>query len=550
MPSNTPSHFGIPNSASRRLLHLLVLVLVGLAGPAGAQSFLHATGPRILNASNQEVLLNGVNLGGWALMEGYIVKPGWQGINGKQTQGAVKQTLYNSGMTPAAIETFFQSYRNNFITQPDIAYIASLGFNCVRLPLHYDLFLTPAQRAVRDNVSYGTVTYASYLSSLTSWYNSNQLFVDPVNMEAWRLIDNTLAWAQANNMYVILDLHAAPGSQGTDANIADALQRLDLWNQPIYQDITNRLWATISARYQNDARVAMYDLINEPNNVPYNQPIHDLHQRLINTIRAQGDNHLLLLEGNGFGNDFNYMEKRTFTSTANVVYNSHRYSGTGYLLDNNVTTADPGNANNLRTIGNLTRFRIDNSAPIWVGETGENTYTWMQDAARNLNSVGIGWCHWTYKRFENGNNAALLHIPSPYIVDGPAGLNQVLTNILFGNAVRNNTVGAVAPNQNNIVNYPGGGNYNGTITATTLAQNVATAAYPSPVSNTLTYRLPAGLQAHRLTVTDTAGRQIFTKTYTTTGEENTVDLSSLKSGLYLVHLTGGTFNSQFKISKQ
>lgn len=530
--------------------HLTFLLLAACGFAASAQSPLHADGGRVVNASNQEVILNGVNLGGWLLMEGYIVKPGWQGINGKQTQGAVKRTLRNAGMSPATIETFFQNYRNNFITKPDIDYIASLGFNCVRLPLHYDLFLTPAQRAVRDNVSYGTTTYASYLSSLTSWYNSNQLFVDAANMEAYRRIDSTLAWARANRMYVILDLHAAPGSQGTDNNIADILQPLDLWNQTINQDITDRLWAAISTRYRNDARVAMYDLINEPNNVPSNLSIKNLQQRLLNTIRANGDNHLILFEGNGFGNDFNFMEKRNFTNTANLMYNSHRYSGTGYLLDNNVTTSDPGNANNLRTIGNLTRFRTDNSVPIWVGETGENTYSWMQDAARNLNSVGIGWCHWTYKRFENGSNAALMHIPSPFIVDGPAGLPQVLNNIRFAGGVANNTIGAVAPNQNNIVNYPGGGSYDGIVTATAPARDAATAHYPAPVANALTYKLPVGLKSHRLTMTDTAGRQVLSKAFGRTGEENSIDLSTLKPGLYLVHLLGEGLDSQFKISKQ
>ncbi|WP_022826070.1 RICIN domain-containing protein [Hymenobacter norwichensis] len=454
---------------ARRLCTTLALAAglsLGQQEQAAAQSFLRADGGRIVNASNQEVILNGMNLGGWAVQEGYIVKPGWPGLDGKATQGSVKKTLYNFGMSDAAVETFYQNYRNNFIQKPDLDYIASKGFNCVRLPLHYDLFLTPAQRAVRNSVLRGTVSYDSYVSSLTNWYNSNQLFNDAANMEAWRMIDNTLAWAAANQMYVVLDLHAAPGSQGTDANIADALTRLDLWNKPVYQNITDRLWATIAQRYRNDARIAMYDLINEPNNVPSNQQIHDVFQRLINTVRAQGDNHLLMIEGNGWGNDYNYMEKRTFTNNANLVYNSHRYSGTGYLLDNNVNSVDSGNPNNLRTIGNLTRFRTDNNVPIWVGETGENTDTWMRDAARSLNSVGIGWCHWTYKRFENQNNAAFMHINPPYIVDGTAGLNQVLNNILFANCVPNSTVAAVSPNQNGIVNYPGGGNYYGTTGST------------------------------------------------------------------------------------
>ena len=663
---------------------LVLLALLGGATAAQAQSFLHAAGPKIVNAANQEVLLNGVNIGGWALQEGYIVKPGWPGMNGKQTQGAVKQTLYAAGMSDTDVEAFYQSYRNNFITKPDIDFLAAKGFNCIRLPLHYDLFLTPAQRAVRNNVLRGTVPYASYVSSLSSWYSADQLFTDPANMEALHIIDNVLAWCAANNMYVVLDLHAAPGAQGTDTSISDALQPLDLWNQAIYQDITVRLWEKVAARYKNDARVAMYDLINEPNNVPSNQPIHNLFERLINAVRAQGDNHLLLIEGNGWGNDFNALTKNSFTNPANLVYNSHRYSGTGYLLDNNVGTTDPGSPNNLRAIGNLTRFRTTWNVPIWVGETGENTDAWMREAAQNLNSVNIGWCHWTYKRFEGHNNAALMHIPPPYIVDGPAGLPQVLTNILFGNAVPNTALAALAPNQNGIVNYPDGGSYQGLTVAplnrivwlqgsnnkfvsseggyqamtcvraaygaweqfvveavgngkvalrnsvtnkyassengtqamtctratagaseqfdwlinpdgtvslrgsnggyvssesgtqamtcsrtalaaaekflfgvvgsTALASGKAKATpagfYPNPVLNALTYEVPSGVRSHRLTVVDTTGRPVLAQTLEAVGGQNTVDISALKPGLYVVQISGASFHSEFKISKQ
>ena len=706
MMRSTPFRFQTP-FAFRWQFWLLALLVAGMGGlnPAAGQSFLRASGPKIVNASNQEVILNGVNLGGWALQEGYIIKPGWPGVNGKQTQGAVKQVLYNAGMSDAAVEDFYQSYRNNFITKADIDYIAAQGFNCVRLPLHYDLFLTPSQRAVRNGVLRGTTTYAAYVSALTGWYNADQLFVDPANQEALRLIDNVLAWCAANQLYVVFDLHATPGSQGTDANIADSLVPLDFWNQTIYQDITNRLWASVARRYRNDARVAMYDLINEPNHVPTNQQIHDVYQRLINTVRAEGDNHLLLLEGNGFGNDYNYMEKRTFTNTANLVYNSHRYSGTGYLLDNNVNSVDANNPNSLRTLGNLTRFRTENDVPIWVGETGENTFAWMQEAGRNLNSIGIGTCHWTYKRFDDKSNAALLRINPPYVVDGPGALSQVLTNILFANCVPNATVAAVAPLPNSLVNYPGGGNYYGTAGASysgpaldriyqisakssglalTIAnssqanggplqqaawgatdnqqwklvemgngyvrivnlnsnksldvagpssangalvhqweplptdhqawqilangdgtfriinkfsnkvldvQNSSVAegaavqqwawgstdnqrwqlrdqgaastplaagaarppaptSYPNPVATRLTYQVPKGVKAHRLTVLDTTGRQVLSKAYVNTGEQNSLDVSALKSGLYVVRISSAGYNFEFKIDKQ
>ncbi len=235
----TATYYTPPCAArARRLpafLTALLLLLLGRPGPAAAQSFLQASGPKIVNASNQEVVLRGMNLGGWMLQEGYMMKPGFGG-----TQGAVKKILYAAGMSDAAVETFYQGWRDNFITKPDIDFIASKGFNCVRLPMHYELFLTPAQRAVRNGVIRGTVTYDAYVGMLKTWYDSNQLFADPASLEGIRLIDNTLAWCGANGLYVVLDLHAAPGAQGTDTNISDALRPNDFWNNAT----PTRTWPT------------------------------------------------------------------------------------------------------------------------------------------------------------------------------------------------------------------------------------------------------------------------------------------------------------------
>ncbi|RZL08393.1 MAG: glycoside hydrolase family 5 protein, partial [Hymenobacter sp.] len=417
-----------PRAAKRALAQRMLAGLTFAAACFGsqlaqAQSFLQASGPKILNASNQEVILKGVNLGGWQVQEGYMMKPGY-GNNGTGTQSLVKKGLFNQGQSDGQVESFYQQWRDNFFTKADIDYLKDKGFNCVRLPLHYELFLTASQRAVRTGVSKGSTSYGDYLNSLRGWYGNNQLFNDPSTLEGVRLIDEVLSWAGANGMYVILDLHAAPGAQGSDMNISDALVSggNDFWNNQVNQDIAVRLWERLANRYKGDPRVAMYDVLNEPNNIPNsstqngNQRLHDVMQRFINTIRAAGDNHLILLEGNGFGNDYNYMEKRTFSNTANLVYNSHRYSGQGYEIDNNPNSVDGGSPNSLRLIGNLTRFRNDNNVPIWVGETGENSAQWMGDAANGLNSVGIGWCHWTYKRFDTNSTAALFRINSPYVV--------------------------------------------------------------------------------------------------------------------------------------
>lgn len=391
-------------------------------------SRLRANGQQIVNASNQNVILKGVGLGAWLLQEGYMMNP-----NSGGTQWSFKKILYDQGQTDAQVETFYQSWRDNFITQADINWIADQGFNCVRIPMHYDLFLTASQRAVRNSVARNSANYNNYINSMTTWYNNNQLFTDP-NTEGFRTLENCLNWCAARNMYVIVDLHAAPGAQGSDSNISDALVANDLWNRTLFQNVTVRLWEAIVRRYINNNTVAMWDIINEPNNVPGGGPaIFSLKNRLVNAIRALGDTHLIMIEGNGWGNNYDYLEPFNFTNQSNLVYNAHRY----WIPEGDDNIRD-GNPNQINRLINLTEFRTRWNVPVWVGETGENTDAWLRQNVDKLNAAGIGWCHWTYKRTSSSANAALRRIPGPpYLTEGVSAMNAVLNNIRFANNVTN-----------------------------------------------------------------------------------------------------------------
>ncbi len=426
-------------------LCLFTLLFAGIFMLASQKSYaqscwLEVNGKQIVRASNgQPIILRAVGLGNWALQEGYMLNP--QGCTGcPGTQWEMKKRYYDMGQSAAQVEAFYQSWRDNFITKADIDYIASLGFNSVRLPMHYELFLTAAQRAVRNNVindiNYGHDTYKN---SLQSWYNNNQLFND-ANLEGFQIIDKLISWCAANDMYIILDLHAAPGGQGSDRNIADIFHANNLWQFPVFQDVTNRLWQRISQRYINEPRIAFYDLINEPNNVPGGgQAIHSLLQRLITTIRNNGDNHMIMVEGNGWGNNYDYLEPFTFSPNWGLVYNAHRYwipEGDDWVPDSN--------PNQINRMANLVAFRDTHNVPVWIGETGENTPEWLRQNIVKLEQQGIGWCHWTYKRHDVGENAALRRITGPYPTDGPSAMAQVLENIKFQNNVPNtNTIAAV-----------------------------------------------------------------------------------------------------------
>src|SRR5690606_33363414 len=363
--------------ASFYIVVALWTFLIGnlLAQPAHAQAncWLETQGTQIVNATTgQPVILRAVGLGNWLLQEGYMLNP--QGCTGcPGTQWEMKKQYYNEGQSEVQVETFYQSWRDNFITKADIDYIASLGFNSVRLPMHYELFLTSTQRSVRNSVIHDINNHDNYKNALAGWYSNNQLFNDP-NVEGFKTIDRLLDWCEDNGLYVILDLHAAPGGQGADRNIADIFWPNNLWDFPVFQDVTNRLWERIAQRYKNEPRIAFYDLINEPNQVPGGgQAIHALLERLINTIRAQGDNHMIMVEGNGWGNNYDYLEPWTFSQNWGLVYNAHRY-----WIDPNDDWVAHSNPNQIERMANLIAFRDQHQVPVWIGETGENNNAWLR----------------------------------------------------------------------------------------------------------------------------------------------------------------------------
>src|SRR5690606_22200538 len=85
-------------------------------------------------------------------------------------------------------EEFYEAWLANHVRKIDIDSMASWGYNSVRLPMHYKLFTPP----VEEEPVPGKITWIE---------------------KGFEMTDKLLEWVKANNMYLILDLHAAPGGQ-------------------------------------------------------------------------------------------------------------------------------------------------------------------------------------------------------------------------------------------------------------------------------------------------------------------------------------------------
>ena len=71
--------------------------------------------------------------------------------------------------------------------------------------------------------------------------------------QGFEMADNLLEWCAANEMYLILDLHAAPGGQGKDAHISDYNpNKPSLWESTENKRKTVALWRKLAERYANE----------------------------------------------------------------------------------------------------------------------------------------------------------------------------------------------------------------------------------------------------------------------------------------------------------
>jgi endonuclease/exonuclease/phosphatase family metal-dependent hydrolase len=74
--------------------------------------------------------------------------------------------------------------------------------------------------------------------------------------------------------------------------------------------------------------------------------------------------------------------------------------------------------------------------------------------------------------------------------------------------------------------------------------------FPNPVSSTLNYQLQTGISKHSVHVRDYSGKVIMNNTIAESGTDNSIDMSHLSNGLYIIQISDKGFNRTFKIQKQ
>jgi endoglucanase len=181
----------------------------------------------------------------------------------------------------------------------DFARLAAMGANSTRFLLNYKTF--------EDDAAPGVYKDAG-----------------------WRWIDQNIAWARANRMYLILNMHVPPGGFQSDGEGGA------LWTDPRNQDRLTALWTAIARRYAAEPAIAGFGLLNEPEPTAERRQWRELAERLAAAIRSVDANHLLFVERPiAIAGNFKDIDAdlNLFTiDDPNTVYEFHFYDPSEYAF--------------------------------------------------------------------------------------------------------------------------------------------------------------------------------------------------------------------------
>ena len=265
------------------------------------------------DGSGAAIQLRGINLGNHLLIEPWMTGMSI-GIAGKNDDDwTIRETLTQRfGATEAA--RLLTVYRNAYTLRGDYDQLCRIGVNLVRVPIYY--------RAIRE------------LDEVKGTWKTGTSF----NFTA---IDDVINYCADRGMYVLLDLHGAPGGQSKEAHCGRMnFNKLFDPANDAFRQRTVELWTALANRYKSNPAVLGYDLVNEPygvlsyyqdKNAGY-QALWNLYNRLYKAVRnpttqgGAGDtSHLIVMESIPSDLDWETLPKPTVYGWTNVLYQFHYY---------------------------------------------------------------------------------------------------------------------------------------------------------------------------------------------------------------------------------
>lgn len=242
-------------------------VITAVKRPISDRDFLRVKNGGFISDCGEKVSLRGINLNDDIF--GFFKADLNKNASSYDVFAALEERFGNYGA-----RQIIQKYSEGFITPSDIKRVAKLGANCVRIPLRYKYLFK--KDSCKDDIDFEN-------------------------------LDKIISKCKKSGLYVILELHSAPGFQNTDSACGkDDKSVLFSSGKDGFdsRNATVRIWTQVAAHYKDEPAVAAYDLLNRPLNrmVDWENKLDTLHKfykRLYKAIRTVDKDHIVILEAAG-----------------------------------------------------------------------------------------------------------------------------------------------------------------------------------------------------------------------------------------------------------
>lgn len=325
----------------------------------GGLPVLSCKGKNLVTPAGKAVALRGINLGGWLVEEIWMTPF----LNAREKGGKEEVRdhvslwkVIEGRLSKAAMLRVRDVYRANWITDADFGRVKAAGFNHVRLP---------------------------FLVSLLDEPNGMQV------------LKNAVATAKKHGLYVVLDMHGAPGGQSTEHHTGES-DRNRLWFD--VQNITamEKAWTKLGKAFADEPAVAIYDLMNEPMGAPNPAMLHLVYDRVIRAVRKVAPKKVVLVDDGYKG--FETTPHPNLAQWTNVGFSLHFYHFDAKASADHAKSL----AGRMPKLVELQGYR---NAPVYAGEFNVEPFG-TPEATKGLieqfDKAGWSWAMWTYKTMAVG----------------------------------------------------------------------------------------------------------------------------------------------------
>ncbi len=369
----------------------MVLYSKNYAPGEQAQSIVNETGlvqaygKSLYDAQGSRLQLKGINAGQILLQEGWMSPFALEPL--KHEDGSyVKDGDGNIQYPEFTEEEFRTALKNN----PNLKEYPLEDL----LKLYWDCFFTEEDfRIIKEDLKFNTIRLPFYYFNIL-----NEDLTRKSEPEAFAYLDWFVENAAKYQLYVVLDLHGAPGSQSGYEHSGTAERVAGLWDSKENVAATVDLWQFVSNHYTNTRPdlgrwIATYDLLNEPTYVykgVTTKQCWDVFDQIYDAIRANGDNHVITMEACW---DFSNLPDPADYDWENVQYEYHWYNWFTDVLPYDLFYA-------YQDLSNIGR---DYDVPVLIGEFTffEDRDAWQEGLAL-FDRRGYSWTIWNYKTTVTG----------------------------------------------------------------------------------------------------------------------------------------------------